>query len=93
MWGAILGRFNNNDYLSPLKVSTTIPKGVEPTQISVPPSCAVAIVTYAHEIDAKQAFRALAYERFKNVPLYLEWAPNAAFRSVINPYPKNLEFI
>jgi len=64
-----------------MKVFTAIPRGVEPTQILVPPSRAVAIVTYAHENDAKRAFRALAYKRFKNVPLYLEWAPLAAFRS------------
>jgi multiple RNA-binding domain-containing protein 1 len=36
---------------------------------------------HAVQNDAKRAFRSLAYKRFKNVPLYLEWAPLATFRS------------
>lgn len=31
--------------------------------------------------EAKQAFKNLAYSRFKNLPLYLEWAPLAVFTS------------
>jgi len=49
-----------------------------PTQILLPPSRAVALVRYSHENEAKQAFRKLAYKRFKNVPLYLEWVPLSA---------------
>ena len=49
-----------------------------PTQILLLPSRAVALVRYSHENEAKQAFRKLAYKRFKNVPLYLEWVPLSA---------------
>jgi multiple RNA-binding domain-containing protein 1 len=37
-------------------------------------------VEYSHPNDAKRSFRKLAYRRFKNVPLYLEWAPLASKR-------------
>ena len=30
--------------------------------------------------DAKSAFKGLAYKRFKHVPLYLEWTPDAIFK-------------
>ena len=46
--------------------------------ILLPPSRTIAVVEYKHPNDAKMAFRKLAYRRFKNVPLYLEWAPLAA---------------
>ena len=31
--------------------------------------------------DARKAFMALAYTKFKNAPLYLEWAPENAFKA------------
>jgi multiple RNA-binding domain-containing protein 1 len=46
--------------------------------ILLPPSKTIAVVKYPHRNEAKLAFRKLAYRRFKNVPLYLEWAPLAA---------------
>ena len=46
--------------------------------ILLPPSRTIAVVEYRHPNDAKLAFRKLAYRRFKNVPLYLEWTPLAA---------------
>ena len=52
--------------------------GDPPTRILLPPSRTIALVEYTHSSDAKRAFRRLAYKRFKNVPLYLEWAPLAA---------------
>ena len=35
----------------------------------------VALVEFVEEAEAKRAFKSLAYKRFQNVPLYLEWAP------------------
>mmetsp|Transcript_22120 Transcript_22120/g.33755 ORF Transcript_22120/g.33755 Transcript_22120/m.33755 type:complete len:334 (+) Transcript_22120:1-1002(+) len=46
-----------------------------PSAILLPPSRTIALVQYDHQNDARTAFRKLAYKRFKNVPLYLEWAP------------------
>ncbi|GAX24646.1 multiple RNA-binding domain-containing protein 1 [Fistulifera solaris] len=53
-------------------------KGEEPSSIILPPSKTLAVIEYSHGNDAKLAFRRLAFRRFKNVPLYLEWAPLAA---------------
>lgn len=53
-------------------------KGDEPASILLPPSRTLAVIEYNHGNDAKSAFRRLAFRRFKNVPLYLEWAPLAA---------------
>lgn len=52
--------------------------GDAPARILLPPSRTIALVKYAHAVDARKAFRKLAYKRFKHVPLYLEWAPLAA---------------
>lgn len=43
-------------------------------QVLLPPSKTVALIIFPNNSDAKKAFRKLAYKRFKNVPLYLEWA-------------------
>lgn len=48
--------------------------GGKKPQILLPPSRTIALVEYSNNNDAKRAFRKLAYKRFKNVPLYLEWA-------------------
>uniref|UniRef100_A0A8R1I6C4 RRM domain-containing protein n=1 Tax=Caenorhabditis japonica TaxID=281687 RepID=A0A8R1I6C4_CAEJA len=34
-----------------------------------------ALILMGNPVDAKKAFRALAYSRFRSQPLYLEWAP------------------
>lgn len=46
-----------------------------PHKILLPPSKTAALVEYNHASDARRAFRKLAYQKFKHVPLYLEWAP------------------
>ncbi|TMS39135.1 hypothetical protein L596_005708 [Steinernema carpocapsae] len=49
-------------------------------QFIMPPEGGVsAIVEMDNCIDAKKAFTALAYSRFRNQPLYLEWAPGDVF--------------
>jgi len=35
----------------------------------------MAIVQFEEASSAKEAFRSLAYKKYKNVPLFLEWAP------------------
>jgi len=41
----------------------------------MPPSRTMALVSFADPAAAKAALRDLAYSRYKNVPLYLQWAP------------------
>ena len=59
--------------------------GDAPSRILLPPSRTIALVEYGHAVDARKAFRKLAYKRFKHVPLYLEWAPLAAKQSEVAP--------
>ncbi|KAK2708669.1 probable RNA-binding protein 19 [Artemia franciscana] len=44
-------------------------------RLLLPPYGITAIIEYLNQTEAKLAFRKLAYTRFKNTPLYLEWAP------------------
>eukprot|EP01083_Nonionella_stella_P103484 295504_1 len=48
-------------------------------RVLIPPSRAIAVVEFLESSEAKAAFRHLAFRKFKHVPLYLEWAPQAAF--------------
>lgn len=41
----------------------------------------VGIVEFVEPAEARTAFKRLAYSRFKNLPLYLEWAPEDTFTS------------
>ena len=66
-------------------------KGAEPAAILLPPSRTLAVIEYSHGNDAKSAFRRLAFRRFKNVPLYLEWAPLAAVTKDANQKPAGEE--
>lgn len=47
----------------------------------LPPSGITAIVEFLDAVEAKKAFSKLAYTKFKNLPLYLEWAPENTFKS------------
>ncbi|XP_060520539.1 probable RNA-binding protein 19 [Cylas formicarius] len=44
-------------------------------RVILPPSGITAIVEFIEPSEARNAYRALAYSRFKNAPLYLQWAP------------------
>lgn len=44
-------------------------------RIIMPPSGLAALVEFAGSINAKKAFKGVAYSRFGDRPLYLEWAP------------------
>lgn len=46
----------------------------------MPPSRTMAIVEFFVNSEAKTAFRSLAYKKFKDVPLFLEWAPIGVFK-------------
>ena len=41
----------------------------------MPPNGLAALVEFAGSINAKKAFKGVAYSRFGDRPLYLEWAP------------------
>ncbi|XP_056631573.1 probable RNA-binding protein 19 [Diorhabda sublineata] len=45
-------------------------------RVILPPSGITAIVEFLEPSEAKKAFSKLAYTKFKNMPLYLEWAPD-----------------
>lgn len=47
----------------------------------LPPSGVTALIEFLEPSEAKNAFQNLAYSKFKDSPLYLEWAPDNTFRS------------
>lgn len=51
--------------------------------VILPPAGVTAIVKFFEARNAKSAFHALAYTKFKQLPLYLEWAPDG----VVKPKP------
>lgn len=68
--------------------------GGDAPKVLLPPSKTIALVIYIKSVDAKRAFRKLAYKRFKHVPLYLEWAPKIDLEKIentSNDYPGNVE--
>jgi multiple RNA-binding domain-containing protein 1 len=56
-------------------------------RVVLPPSRTLALVEYVEATDAKRGFRALAYKKFKQVPLFLEWAPVGAQDAARNAKP------
>ncbi|XP_017870342.1 PREDICTED: probable RNA-binding protein 19 [Drosophila arizonae] len=53
-------------------------------RIVLPPSGVTALIEFCDPSEARQAFKKLAYSKFKNVPLYLEWAPEDTFTKTLN---------
>ncbi|KAL6499992.1 hypothetical protein OROGR_027902 [Orobanche gracilis] len=45
-------------------------------KIILPPTKTLALVIFLEPGEAKAAFRGLAYKRYRDAPLYLEWAPS-----------------
>ncbi|KAJ3693957.1 hypothetical protein LUZ60_009437 [Juncus effusus] len=45
-------------------------------RVILPPSRALALVIFLEAAEARSAFKGLAYKRYKDSPLYLEWAPD-----------------
>ena len=56
-------------------------------RIVLPPSGVTAIIEYCDPSEARQAFKKLAYSKFKNVPLYLEWGPEDTFTTTLTGEP------
>lgn len=50
-------------------------------RIVLPLSGVTALIEFLEPSEAKAAFRKLAYSKFKDLPLYLEWAPENIFKS------------
>lgn len=51
----------------------------------LPPSRSMALAEFSNAGEAKTAFRALAYKKFKHLPLYLEFAPEGLFHTAADP--------
>lgn len=49
-------------------------------KIILPPTKAMALVVFLEAAEARAAFKGLAYKRYKDAPLYLEWAPGDILR-------------
>ena len=49
-------------------------------RLVLPPYGLSALIDFAEAVEARSAFTKLAYTKFKNAPLYLEWAPDDAFK-------------
>ncbi len=63
------------------EVRDTFAKYGELGRVVLPPGCVTALVEFFEPTEARAAFKNLAYSKFRNVPLYLEWAPENAFSS------------
>lgn len=50
-------------------------------KIVLPPSGVTCLVKFSDPSEARNAFKKLAYTKFKHVPLLLEWAPENTFRN------------
>ncbi len=53
-------------------------------QLSISDGGVSALIEMMNTSDAKKAFKALAYSRFRTNPLYLEWAPGDVFGNTSN---------
>eukprot|EP01147_Barroeca_monosierra_P009320 gene9320-1587_t len=49
-----------------------------------PPSRTMALVSFLEPVEARGAFRSLAYRKYKGEMLYLEWAPEQVFDGNMN---------
>lgn len=48
-------------------------------RVVLPPTKSVALIEFFEPFEARNAFKTLAYSKFKHVPLFLEWAPTKSF--------------
>ena len=55
-----------------------------PARVILPPGGVSALVEFSEASTAKKAFKKLAYNEFKHIPLYLEWAPIGVLDKVDN---------
>ncbi|KAJ1342101.1 hypothetical protein BSLG_003324 [Batrachochytrium salamandrivorans] len=57
-------------------------------RIILPPTKTIALVEFLEHNEAKAAFRKLAYSKFKNAPLYLQWASQDIFKTAYDAEKK-----
>ncbi len=57
-------------------IHTLFSKYGDIARLLFPPTKTIAIVEFNSATEAKVAFTALAYRKFKEAPLFLEWAPH-----------------
>ena len=60
-------------------------------RVLLPPGGITAIIEFIDNGEARKAFTNLAYTRFHNTPLYLEWAPEDTFASPLSEAPEELK--
>jgi len=63
----------------PSELREMFSKHGELMRIVMPPAGITALVEFLEPSEARKAFHALAYTRYKHLPLYLEWAPDNSF--------------
>ena len=49
-------------------------------RVVLPPNGITGLIEFYEPSEAKNAFKRLAYTKYKGAPLYLEWAPEGAFK-------------
>ena len=60
-------------------------------RVILPHNGVTALVEFYEPTEARGAFRKLAYTKFHGTPLYLEWAPDGAFKEGPGPKPPKIE--
>eukprot|EP00095_Tigriopus_kingsejongensis_P007108 maker-scaffold130_size324016-snap-gene-2.23 protein:Tk07108 transcript:maker-scaffold130_size324016-snap-gene-2.23-mRNA-1 annotation:"rna-binding protein 19" len=70
---------------SPLEIRDRFAKFGELGRLVLPPHGITAIVEFLDPSEARKGFQGLAYTKFHNTPLYLEWAPQNAFVRELTP--------
>lgn len=60
-------------------------------RVLLPPGGITAIIEFIDPGEARKAFTNLAYTRFHNTPLYLEWAPEDTFTGPLSEAPRELK--
>ncbi|XP_011866993.1 PREDICTED: probable RNA-binding protein 19 [Vollenhovia emeryi] len=63
----------------PSELREMFAKHGELARIVMPPAGITALIEFLEPSEARKAFRALAYTKYKYLPLYLEWAPDNSF--------------
>ncbi|KAM6575210.1 hypothetical protein CsatA_023537 [Cannabis sativa] len=54
-------------------------------KVILPPTKTIALVVFLEPAEARAAFKGLAYKRYKDAPLYLEWAPANILSQIPTP--------
>ncbi|EZA55442.1 hypothetical protein DMN91_001735 [Ooceraea biroi] len=63
----------------PNEIREMFVKHGELARVVMPPAGITALIEFLEPSEARKAFHALAYKKFKHLPLYLEWAPDNTF--------------